>query len=151
MNDPSSADEKKKTVRQAGTLAVASLVNYLGWFAWDQRQYTHPDGYVTGPWENWQRWGFFSVLALLAVYAAKRRIPWLGALTATSVITACSIADEYIGPRYDDYWILGMAVVMPLIFLGFAALVRSTMALDKRYRFLRLDRTPIQKRRQNNE
>lgn len=151
MNESSSADEEKKSIRQAGALAIASLVNYLGWFGWDQYQYTHPDGYVTGPWENWQRWGFFSILALLAAYAAKRQIPWLGALTVTLVITACSVVDEYIGPRYDDYWILGLAVLMPLIFLGFAALARTSMALDKRPRSLRRDRKPIRKRHQNNK
>src|SRR4051812_7300887 len=89
---PAGERSAARTGRAAVIIGVATLVDYLGWLAWDQHKDVHPD-HVSGPYQPWQVIGLVLVLILIAAIAGRRRYPWAATVVLPLVMTVCFSVD----------------------------------------------------------
>jgi len=107
----------------AATLALATVLNYAVWLAWDQQKDFNPvTNRETGPYEAWQVIGAALVLAVLAFAAGWRRQPVLATIVIPVVFTTCWSVDAATQVTPDaNLWPIG-AVALAMGTLAGAAL-----------------------------
>jgi hypothetical protein len=97
----------------AVAVALATLVNYVGWLGWDTEKYTGSDGYLHGPYESWQVVGLALMLAVITAVVGWRGHGWVAVVVTALVMTLCFSVQANADPRNDGLWPIG-AIMLAL-------------------------------------
>jgi hypothetical protein len=97
----------------AGSLALGTWITYLAWLGWDQTKELGPDGYLHGPYQEWQVAGLVITLVVLASIGGRLVRPLLSAFVIPVVLTLTWSIDAAIDPgtENDGLWPIGSIMI----------------------------------------